>query len=105
MFYVVVVATTSQTTLFVCLIFIHVAITMIHHTMMAVVAHIQPRSHPTSSSFLIDPETQTATEVSRKLGLLVIRGTQVSLISPQEGVEEISNPFAVAAEEETTTEE
>jgi hypothetical protein len=59
---------------------------------------------------MIDQETQTVTEVSRKLGLLVIRGTQVSLISPQEGVEEISNPFAVVvanavAEEEPTTEE
>jgi hypothetical protein len=50
-----------------------------------------------------------ATDVSRKLGLLVIRGTQVSVISPQDGMEEISNPFAVdeaavdAAEEEVPT--
>jgi hypothetical protein len=54
-----------------------------------------------------DPETQMATAVSRKLGLLVIRGTQVSVISPQDGMEEISNPFAVdeaaAAEEEVPT--
>jgi U6 snRNA-associated Sm-like protein LSm7 len=34
------------------------------------------------------------------LGLVVVRGTQVSLVSPQEGVEEIANPFLVAEEED-----
>lgn len=62
-----------------------------------------------SKQMQTDPETQLATDVSRKLGLLVIRGTQVSVISPQDGMEEISNPFAVeeapvnAAEEEVPT--
>jgi len=38
------------------------------------------------------------TDRKRKLGLVVVRGTQVSLVSPQEGMEEIANPF-IAAEE------
>jgi len=33
------------------------------------------------------------TDITRALGLVVCRGTQVSLISPLEGTEEISNPF------------
>lgn len=40
-----------------------------------------------------DPETLVATDKTRKLGLVVVRGTQVSLISPQDGMEEIANPF------------
>jgi U6 snRNA-associated Sm-like protein LSm7 len=36
------------------------------------------------------------TETTRKLGLVVVRGTQVSLVSPQEGMEEIANPFIAA---------
>jgi hypothetical protein len=47
----------------------------------------------------LDPEDiERVTDKTRKLGLIVVRGTQVSLVSPQEGVEEIANPF-VAAEE------
>jgi U6 snRNA-associated Sm-like protein LSm7 len=33
------------------------------------------------------------TDKTRKLGLVVVRGTQVSLVSPREGMEEIANPF------------
>jgi hypothetical protein len=44
----------------------------------------------------VDLETQVATEKNRKLGRVVIRGTQVSLISPQDEVEEIANPFLPA---------
>ena len=33
------------------------------------------------------------TENSRKLGLVVCRGTQISLISPSDGMEDIANPF------------
>jgi U6 snRNA-associated Sm-like protein LSm7 len=41
-----------------------------------------------------DHENQDrVTKRSRKLGLCVVRGTQVSLISPEDGVEEIANPF------------
>lgn len=50
--------------------------------------------------FLLDPETQVATEKNRKLGRLVIRGTQVSLISPRDGVEEIANPFLPADDDD-----
>lgn len=45
-----------------------------------------------------DPEVVTSQ--TRKLGLVVIRGTQVSLVSPEEGTEEIANPFLGGAEEE-----
>jgi len=45
-----------------------------------------------------DPEK--ITNQSRKLGLVVIRGTQVSLVSPEEGTEEIANPFLGGDEEE-----
>ena len=42
----------------------------------------------------IDPDDpEQITNQTRKLGLVVIRGTQVSLVSPEEGTEEIANPF------------
>ena len=48
-----------------------------------------------------DPDdSERVTDKTRKLGLVVVRGTQVSLVSPQEGVEEIANPFLVGEEEE-----
>jgi hypothetical protein len=48
-----------------------------------------------------DPEdSEQVTDQTRKLGLVVVRGTQVSLVSPQEGVEEIANPFTPVEEEE-----
>ena len=34
------------------------------------------------------------------LGLVVCRGTQVSLICPSDGMEEIANPFEAVEEEE-----
>lgn len=46
---------------------------------------------------LNDPNTITGK--TRKLGLVVVRGTQVSLVSPEDGMEEIANPF-IATEEE-----
>lgn len=50
---------------------------------------------------LLDPDDgEKVTDQTRRLGLVVIRGTQVSLVSPQEGVEEIANPFMAAEEEE-----
>jgi U6 snRNA-associated Sm-like protein LSm7 len=56
--------------------------------------HWPPCPHLTLYSLLyLDPETQVVTDRKRKLGLIVIRGTQVSLVSPQDGVEEIQNPF------------
>jgi U6 snRNA-associated Sm-like protein LSm7 len=44
-----------------------------------------------------DPER--VTDQKRKLGLVVVRGTQVSLVSPQDGVEEIANPFLSTEDE------
>lgn len=44
-------------------------------------------------SRVVDPVTQRATDKKRRLGQVVVRGTQVSLVSPQDGVEEIANPF------------
>ncbi|GAX14634.1 U6 snRNA-associated Sm-like protein LSm7 [Fistulifera solaris] len=50
--------------------------------------------------YIRDAETQMPTDRSRKLGLAVIRGTQVSLVAPQEGAEEIANPFVAAEDDE-----
>ncbi|KAJ0406404.1 hypothetical protein P43SY_007012 [Pythium insidiosum] len=44
--------------------------------------------------FLQDPSGEYgATQETRKIGLVVCRGTSVSLVSPVEGTEEIANPF------------
>ena len=44
--------------------------------------------------FPSDPEDPyRTTDDIRKLGLLVARGTSVMLISPEDGMEEIANPF------------
>ncbi|CAM9982836.1 unnamed protein product, partial [Choristocarpus tenellus] len=44
--------------------------------------------------YIRDPsDPYKLTEETRDLGLVVCRGTQVSLISPTEGMEEIENPF------------
>mmetsp|Transcript_13897 Transcript_13897/g.18223 ORF Transcript_13897/g.18223 Transcript_13897/m.18223 type:complete len:106 (-) Transcript_13897:84-401(-) len=45
-------------------------------------------------------DASVVTEETRKLGLVVCRGTQVSLISPEEGMEEIANPFMGGEEED-----
>ena len=50
-----------------------------------------------------DPEK--ITNQSRKLGLVVIRGTQVSLVSPEEGTEEIANPFLGGGDDDEEEEE
>jgi U6 snRNA-associated Sm-like protein LSm7 len=48
-----------------------------------------------------DPEDPSVvTENTRTLGLVVCRGTQVCLISPVDGLEEIANPFEEEEEEE-----
>mmetsp|Transcript_5284 Transcript_5284/g.5427 ORF Transcript_5284/g.5427 Transcript_5284/m.5427 type:complete len:110 (-) Transcript_5284:256-585(-) len=44
--------------------------------------------------YLRDPsDPYRLTDDTRNLGLVVCRGTQVSLISPADGMEEIANPF------------
>ncbi|VEU41579.1 unnamed protein product [Pseudo-nitzschia multistriata] len=45
-------------------------------------------------------DAEQITDQKRTLGLVVVRGTQVSLVSPQDGVEEIENPFLVVEAEE-----
>lgn len=45
--------------------------------------------------YLQDPDDPfKTTDKTRKLGLIVCRGTVVMVISPVEGMEEIANPFA-----------
>jgi len=47
-----------------------------------------------------DPDDPNrVTDRTRKLGLVVTRGTQVSLVMPEDGTEEIANPFIGDAEE------
>jgi len=47
-----------------------------------------------------DPDTYVPTDRTRKLGLIVVRGPQVLLVAPQDGAEEIANPFIAADGEE-----
>lgn len=42
----------------------------------------------------VDLETGYITEKTRQLGLSVLRGTAIILISPFDGMKEIENPFA-----------
>lgn len=57
--------------------------------------------YPRLCLYLKDPEDmERITDKTRKLGLIVVRGTQVSLVSPQEGMEEIANPFLAQEIEE-----
>lgn len=49
---------------------------------------------------LIFPPDDEGNTSSRPLGLLVARGTLLTLISPLDGSEEIANPFVQAEEEE-----
>jgi U6 snRNA-associated Sm-like protein LSm7 len=44
--------------------------------------------------FLRDPEDLLKiTDETRNLGLVVVRGTAVTVVAPNEGVEQIENPF------------
>lgn len=53
------------------------------------------------SIFPPDPaDPEKTTDKTRRLGLVVIRGTQVSLVSPQDGMEEIANPFVIGDDDE-----
>jgi len=66
-----------------------------------------PLSHRTHSAtadeaeeYLRDPEDSTKmSDNTRKLGLVVLRGTTVMTISPTSGVEQIANPFTSQAQE------
>lgn len=66
---------------------------------LSLLLHRCSRTAPPASS--LNPERKRAdpadpyklTDETRELGLVVCRGTQVSLISPTDGMEEIENPF------------
>eukprot|EP00199_Chlamydomonas_sp_CCMP681_P004250 CAMPEP_0119105340 /NCGR_PEP_ID=MMETSP1180-20130426/3325_1 /TAXON_ID=3052 ORGANISM="Chlamydomonas cf sp, Strain CCMP681" /NCGR_SAMPLE_ID=MMETSP1180 /ASSEMBLY_ACC=CAM_ASM_000741 /LENGTH=104 /DNA_ID=CAMNT_0007090365 /DNA_START=129 /DNA_END=443 /DNA_ORIENTATION=+ len=50
--------------------------------------------------YLRDPEDMSVvTDKTRSLGLIVCRGTAVTLVAPTHGMEEISNPFEQAPAE------
>jgi U6 snRNA-associated Sm-like protein LSm7 len=47
-----------------------------------------------TTEFIRDPEDLLKiTDETRNLGLVVARGTAVTVIAPNEGVEQIANPF------------
>eukprot|EP01126_Amoeba_proteus_P002760 TRINITY_DN10892_c0_g1_i2.p1 TRINITY_DN10892_c0_g1~~TRINITY_DN10892_c0_g1_i2.p1 ORF type:complete len:112 (-),score=30.23 TRINITY_DN10892_c0_g1_i2:290-625(-) len=48
--------------------------------------------------FLRDTETFKVTNATRKLGLVVCKGSAVMCVFPAEGTEEIDNPYADAEE-------
>jgi U6 snRNA-associated Sm-like protein LSm7 len=60
----------------------------------------RPHTEHTSFVYYSTDDTQQTTGKTRRLGLVVIRGTQVSVVMPHDGVEEIANPFVAAAAEE-----
>lgn len=60
----------------------------------AVITHLSSLSQLIYQSEKIDPEdSERVLDKTRKLGLVVVRGTQVSLVSPEDGLEPIANPF------------
>ena len=69
---------------------------MLNHTFVHITWNGNPKQTPS-----IDPDDpEQITNQTRKLGLVVIRGTQVSLVSPEEGTEEIANPFLAGDDDE-----
>ena len=61
---------------------------------------------PSSRKQLVDITwiKNLTTDRTRNLGLVVCRGTQVALMSPSDGMEEIANPFLEGDEEIEVTE-
>lgn len=57
-----------------------------------------------SSPFADPNDIYRVTDRTRSLGLVVCRGTQISFLSPVEGLEEIANPFTEEAGEEDEVE-
>uniref|UniRef100_A0A0G4FPJ0 Sm domain-containing protein n=1 Tax=Chromera velia CCMP2878 TaxID=1169474 RepID=A0A0G4FPJ0_9ALVE len=52
-----------------------------------------------AEEYLRDPENPYKTlDETRKLGLVVARGTSVMLVCPMDGMEEIENPFLQSAQ-------
>jgi U6 snRNA-associated Sm-like protein LSm7 len=60
------------------------------------------RGYDAIFNLVLDDAVETrsdATEAPRKLGLVVARGSQVILISPVDGYEQIENPWATASQQ------
>ncbi|KAL3078828.1 hypothetical protein niasHS_014610 [Heterodera schachtii] len=54
-----------------------------------------------ATEFLRDPEDPLRiTDETRNLGLIVARGTAITVVAPNEGIEQIANPFVTAEAEE-----
>jgi len=53
-----------------------------------------------TTEYILDPSTMQPTDETRKLGLIVCRGTQVQRVVGEEGREEIENPFEGESEDE-----
>ncbi|CAI4229505.1 unnamed protein product [Auanema sp. JU1783] len=52
-----------------------------------------------TNEYLRDPENPSCvSEETRSLGLIVARGTAVTVVAPSDGMEQIDNPFANAEE-------
>ncbi len=50
--------------------------------------------------YMRDPaDSNTVTETSRYLGLLVVRGTATTILGPEDGLKAIANPFLEGEEE------
>lgn len=50
-----------------------------------------------TTEFLRDPDDSLKiTEETRNLGLIVARGTAITVVAPNEGIEQIPNPFVQA---------
>lgn len=50
-----------------------------------------------ATEFLRDPEDSLKiTDETRNLGLIVARGTAITVIAPNDGIEQIANPFMQA---------
>lgn len=69
-------------------------------------SHLFPHHHQSwpynSPQWKLTTKTTTddqGNETTRSLGLVVVRGTLLVLISPADGSEEIPNPFNAAADE------
>lgn len=61
--------------------------------------HMVPLFSPSACSLADASDPTTTTEETRTLGLVVCRGPNVTVLSPEDGMVEIENPFLAAGEE------
>lgn len=60
---------------------------------------VQPRCSLRARPCADASDPTTTTEETRTLGLVVCRGPNVTVLSPEDGMVEIENPFLAAGEE------